>query len=61
MAYVLQSQEDITLYHNGTIMEKKGYTLALFDVIEIARQFETSEEAQCVVDLISVPVNIVKV
>jgi len=60
MSYVLQSSLTPTLYHNGTIIEKKGVTLALFDVIEIARLFETSEEAYDVSQLFDVPVTIVE-
>jgi hypothetical protein len=61
MAYALQSQTTPTLYHNGTILDKKGYTIALFDLLPTARQFETTEEAQSVIDIIEVPVNIVEV
>lgn len=61
MAYVLQSVLDNTLYHNGTIIDKKGVVLALFDVVSIARQFETSAEANDVSELFNVPVTIVEV
>ena len=60
MAYILQSKLNNDLYHNGTIIKKKGITLALFDVVGIARQFDTSAEANDVSQLFDVPVTIVE-
>ena len=61
MSIYIQSQEDETLYFNGTILDKKGYDLALFGPIDNARIFNTTEEATQVSELFSVPVNIVEV
>lgn len=61
MAFYLQSQEDETLYFNGTILNKKGWNLALFSPIENAAYYNNSSDASEVSDLIDVPVNIVEV
>jgi len=59
MEKVLQSKLDNDLYHNGTILDKKGYKIALFGPIGTARIFTNNEDIQTVLDIIQVPVNVI--
>lgn len=61
MPYILQSTAEPTLYYNGSTLDKRGYTLALFDPITNARNFETQEEAIETSETVNVPVNVVEV
>jgi hypothetical protein len=61
MAIHLQSVADPTLYFNGSTLEDKGTTLAMFDPITNARDFISVDEANQVAETIDVPVVVVVV
>lgn len=59
--FILQSKADNLLYYNGSTLDKRNYTQALFGPITNARNFDTAEEALQVSETWDVPVNLVEV
>ena len=61
MSIYLESTEQPGLYFNGTVLNKRSVTIALFGDLENARIFDDAEEAQEVSELFEVPTEIVEV